>query len=273
MRLCDPHVHMVSRVTDDYEKMALAGIEVVVEPSFWLGEPRKHVGTFLDYFDHLVHFERERAARYGIRHYCAVSVNPREANNVKLAREVLKKMVPYLKNPSVVAVGEIGFDDITPSEEAFYIEQLEIAAHHRLPVLIHTPHKRKYEGTKRNIDILKKMKYDMRRVLVDHNTEETIGMARASGAWCGHTVYPVTKLSPERAAGIVMRHGVERMMINSSADWGPSDPLSVPRTLLELKRQGMSRRDLETLAWGNPIAFYAQSGKIVEEKKAKVEKS
>lgn len=269
MRLCDPHIHMVSRVTDDYEKLALAGVEMVVEPSFWMGEPRKHVGTFLDYFDSLVHFERERAARFGIRHYCTISVNPREANNVKLAREVLRKMVPYLKDPSVVAVGEIGFDDITPAEESFYIEQLELAAHHKLPVMIHTPHKRKYEGTKRNIEILKKMKYDMKKVLVDHNTEETIEMSLASGAWCGHTVYPVTKLSPERAASIFMTHGVERMMVNSSADWGPSDPLSVPKTLLELRRQGMSRRDLETLAWDNPVSFYAQSGKLAEAGKSK----
>lgn len=269
MRICDPHIHMVSRVTDDYEKMAIAGIEMVVEPSFWMGEPRKHVGTFLDYFDSLVHFERERAARYGIRHYCTLSVNPREANNVKLAREVLKKMVPYLKDPSVVAVGEIGFDDITPAEETFYVEQLEIAAHHKLPVMIHTPHKRKYEGTKRNIEILKKMKYDMKKVLVDHNTEETIAMSRESGAWSGHTVYPVTKLSPERAASIIMTHGVDRMMINSSADWGPSDALSVPKTLLELKRQGMARKDLEKLAWENPVSFYAQSGKLAGTEKAK----
>jgi len=42
---------MVARVTDDYERMALAGVEAVVEPAFWLGSPRTSVGTFIDYFE------------------------------------------------------------------------------------------------------------------------------------------------------------------------------------------------------------------------------
>jgi len=54
MRIFEPHAHMISRVTDDYERMALAGIAAVLEPAFWLGQPRTHVGTFLDYFDTLI---------------------------------------------------------------------------------------------------------------------------------------------------------------------------------------------------------------------------
>ena len=46
--------------------------------------------------------------------------------------------------------------------------------------------------------------------------------------WAGLSVYPITKLSPERAMNIIKKHGTERIMVNSAADWGISDPLSVP---------------------------------------------
>ena len=45
----DPHAHMISRTTDDYEAMARAGVVAVIEPAFWLGQPRTNVGTYLDY--------------------------------------------------------------------------------------------------------------------------------------------------------------------------------------------------------------------------------
>ncbi len=259
MRIFEPHAHMISRVTDDYERMALAGIEVIVEPSFWLGEPRKRLGTFLDYFDHIMNFERERAAKYGIRHYCLIALNPREANNKPLAAEVLKEIPSYLQNPGVLAVGEVGFDMITDAEEDAIRAQLDLARRHDLPVMVHTPHRDKLRGTQRTIKVLEEMKFDPTKVLLDHNTEETIELSHDFGAWCGHTVYPLTKLSPERAANIFERYGTERMMVNSSCDWGPSDPLSVPKTVAELKRRGWKTGDIRKIVWDNPIAFFGQS--------------
>src|SRR4030067_145617 len=37
MRLIEPHIHTVSRTTDDLYRMALAGIVAGVGPSFWSG--------------------------------------------------------------------------------------------------------------------------------------------------------------------------------------------------------------------------------------------
>ena len=51
MRIFDPHIHMTSRTTDDYERMHEAGVRALVEPAFWLGQPRTNVGSFTDYFD------------------------------------------------------------------------------------------------------------------------------------------------------------------------------------------------------------------------------
>jgi predicted metal-dependent TIM-barrel fold hydrolase len=262
MKLIDPHIHMYSRTTDDYERMALSGVRAVVEPAFWLGAPRTHPATFFDYFNHLLTFERERAAGQGIRHFTCLALNPREANDPRVADEVLRRLPEFLSHPSVVAVGEIGFDTLTDAEERAIRRQVEIAIAAGLPILVHTPHRHKPEGTARTMRILEEMRVDPARVLIDHNTEETVGDVLAAGYWAGHTVYPVTKLSPERFVNIVRRHGVERVLVNSSADWGVADPLSVPKTVAALRAAGFPDPEIERVVWANPVGFFGASGRL-----------
>ncbi|MFQ5503848.1 MAG: TatD family hydrolase [Planctomycetota bacterium] len=265
MKLFDPHIHMYSRTTEDYAAMALARIRAVLEPSFWLGQPRTNVGSYADYFSSLTRFEPGRAADYGISHYCAISMNPKEANDEGLAREVLSILPAYLAHQDCVAVGEVGFDSITKTEEKCILEQFELAKQHDLPVLIHTPHVNKLDGTERTLALVRDAGVPVDRVLIDHNTEETIPVTRESGCWAGHTIYTRTKLTPERAADILDEFGTERMLINSSADWGPSDPLNVPKTVIELERRGWQLERILEVVWNNPIRFFGQSGRIREE--------
>ncbi|MDA1196236.1 MAG: TatD family hydrolase [Planctomycetota bacterium] len=262
MKIFEPHIHLYARTTDDYERLALCGVRAVVEPSFWLGQPRSTVGTFVDYWASIAGFENQRAANYMIDQYHTISVNPREANDEGLAMEALAAMHPFLDHERCVAVGEIGYDDITDAEERLLIAQVAIAVERKLPLLIHSPHREKRRGTARNFDILREMGVDPALVLYDHNTEETMDLARDYGCWAGMTVYPFTKLTPERAANLLDLYGHERCMINSSADWGVSDPLMVPRTILELRRRGWDDERIETLVWNNPRDFYAQSGRL-----------
>jgi len=263
MKIFDPHIHMFSRTTDDYEMMALCGIRAVMEPSFWLGQPRTNPGSFRDYWAAITEFEPSRAAQFGIRHFCSISLNPKEANDPALAAEVLAVMEEFLTHPRVVAVGEIGFDRITPAEEQALRDQIELARKHELPLVIHLPHADKLRGAEKTIAILKEMEFPEERVDLDHNTEETIPLVKEKTAcWAGHTIYTRTKLTPERAANILEEFGTERMLINSSADWGVSDPLNVPRTVLELRRRKMAEEKIEQVVWHNPVAFYAQSGKL-----------
>lgn len=262
MRMIDPHIHMISRVTDDYARMKEAGIDTCVEPAFWLGQRRTQAGTFFDYFDHMADFEVQRAAQHGVKRFCALSMNPREANDEPLAKEVLAKMGDWLDRSSVVAVGEIGFDEITEAEERAVRRQMELASEHHLPVLFHTPHRHKLEGVRRIVKIVREMRFPVEKVCIDHNTEETVAESLASGCWCGHTVYPITKLSPERAADIFGEHGFDRMMVNSSADWGPSDPLSVAKTAAEMQRRKVPEAKIRQIVWDNPVGFYRHSGRF-----------
>jgi hypothetical protein len=258
MRFLDPHIHMFSRTTDDYKRMARAGIVAVVEPSFWLGSNRRHAGSFFDYFEHLITFESARAAKYGIRHFTCVGINPKEANDLGLAREVVGGMRDFLHRERVVAIGEIGFDRITPVEEEILCVQLELAEKTKTPVVIHSPHTNKPAGVSRICAIIDDMRLTKARILLDHNTEETIGITRKTGVWAGHTVYP-TKLSPARAVGILRRYGFDRMLVNSSADWGESSPLGVPRTARLMARRGFTDANIKRVFYDNPKTFFSQS--------------
>jgi predicted metal-dependent TIM-barrel fold hydrolase len=262
MKIFDPHVHMTSRTTDDYEAMAAAGIVAIVEPAFWLGQPRTFVGSFIDYFNSLLGWERFRASQFGIRHFCTIGLNPKEANNPKLADEVLALLPRYLEKDGVVAVGEIGFDDQTDAEEACFAKQIELARVHNLPILIHTPHRDKKRGTIRSIELIRSMKFPEERVLVDHNNEETLPIVLESACWAGHTIYPNTKMDELRMATLVKTYGSDRIVVNSAADWGISDPLKVPKTIAVMRQQGIDDETIQKIVWTNPVAFFAQSGKL-----------
>jgi predicted metal-dependent TIM-barrel fold hydrolase len=262
MRLFDPHIHMTSRTTDDYERMAAAGIAAVLETAFWLGQPRTQVGTFSDYFASLVGWERFRARQFGIAHFCTIALNPKEANDERLASEVLAMVPRWLEKDGVLGVGEIGYDDMTEAEERVFAAQLEIAKERSLPALVHTPHRDKKRGTERSLALVREVGIDERLVLIDHNNEETLPLVRATGCWAGHSIYPDTKMTEERMVALVQKYGTERMIVNSAADWGKSDPLKVPRTAEAMQRAGFAPDAIETVLWHNPIAFFEQSGRL-----------
>ncbi len=262
MKLFDPHIHMTSRTTLDYEAMAGAGIAAVVEPSFWLGQPRTHVGTFEDYFGGLLGWERFRASQFGIRHFCTLSLNPKEANNARVAQGVIDLLPRYLPKDGVVAVGEIGYDDMTVEEDKYFAAQLELALRFELPVLVHTPHRDKRRGTERSLALVREVGFPEPRVLIDHNNEETLPLVLETECWAGHSIYPHTKMDETRMAALVKRYGAARILVNSAADWGVSDPLKVPKTVAVMRDAGISERDIETIVWQNPVAFFGQSGRL-----------
>jgi predicted metal-dependent TIM-barrel fold hydrolase len=262
MRIFEPHIHMFSRVTDDYERLALAGVRAVLEPAFWLGQNRTSVGTFVDYFDTLIGWERFRAQQFGIHHFCTMALNPREANDDRVNQGVLEALPRYLEKDGVLGVGEIGLDDQTKKEEHFFSAQLALAQQHDLPVLVHTPHRDKKKGFQRCIDLIRDAAFPFERVLLDHGNEETIKITRELGCTSGFSIYPFTKMDTNRMVAIVKEYGVERMVINSAADWGVSDPLMVPKTMVKLEQAGLSRALIDQLVWQNPVDFFSQGGRL-----------
>jgi uncharacterized protein len=263
--IIDPHAHMISRTTDDYDAMARAGVVAVIEPAFWLGQPRTNVGSYADYFAMISGFERFRAGQFGIRHYCTIGLNPKEANNEHLAEAVMEMLPRFLVKEGVVAMGELGYDEQTPLEDKALRTQIELAKQFELPIMIHTPHRDKRAGTLRTMDVLKEHGFDPARCVIDHNNEETIRDVLDRGYWCAFSIYPQTKMGSERMAVIVESFGPERLIVDSACDWGVSDPLAVAKTARLMAQRGASAAAIHKVIYSNALAVYGLNGEMDEQ--------
>jgi len=261
MRYIEPHAHMVSRTTDDYLAMATSSCPAVCEPAFWAGYDRSSVAGFYDYFRQLTDYEPKRAAKFGLTHYCWLCLNPKEAEDVKLAEEVIGIIPEFLDRPSVLGIGEIGLNKNSRNELAVFENHVDLAVRHGQLILIHTPHlEDKLKGTRLIIDALKA---DGRvapgRVIIDHVEEHTIQPVLDAGFWAGMTLYPESKCTAARAADMIEMYGSERLWMNSACDWGVSVPLAVPRAALEMRQRGHSAEAVDAMIYGNPARFLSQS--------------
>jgi uncharacterized protein len=263
--IIDSHAHMISRTTDDYEAMARSGVVAVIEPAFWLGQPRTNVGSFIDYFSLISGFERFRAGQFGIRHYCTIGLNPKEANNEALAEAVIDALPRFLVKEGVVAMGELGYDEQTPLEDKALRAQIELAKEFELPIMIHTPHRDKRPGTLRTMDVLKEHGFDPARCVIDHNNEETVREVRDRGYWCAFSIYPNTKMGSERMAAIVESYGPERLIVDSACDWGVSDPLAVAKTARLMAQRGVSTEAIHQVVYSNALKVYGLNTEMKEE--------
>jgi len=261
MYYIDPHIHMVSRTTDDYETLAKMGCVAVSEPAFWAGYDRGSVDGFRDYFEQLTAFEPKRAGQYGIQHFTWLCINAKEAENVPLAREVIAMIPEFLDRPGVLGIGEIGLNKNTRNEATVFLEHVDLAVKTDEQILIHTPHlEDKYQGTRMILDMLcDDARITRERVLVDHVEEHTVRPVLEAGFWAGMTLYPVSKCTPARAANIVEMYGPERLLVNSAGDWGPSKPTAVPDFILEMRRRGHPESLIRRVTYENPLQFFSQS--------------
>jgi predicted metal-dependent TIM-barrel fold hydrolase len=265
MMFIDPHTHMISRTTDDYEAMARAGIVAVIEPAFWIGQPRTNVGSYVDYLSHILGFERFRAGQFGVRHYCCVGLNSKEANNEALAEAVMGILPGFAIKEGVVAIGEIGYDEQTALEDKYFRLQLDLARELDLPVMIHTPHRDKKRGASRSMDVIIEHKLSPARVVIDHVNEEVIKEVKDRGFWAAFSIYPNSKMTAERMSTLVKTYGPERLIVDSACDWGVSDPLSIPKTAKLMAEQGIPDEHIRFVTYGNALSAYSQSGQMKEE--------
>ena len=264
MEYIDLHAHMVSRTTDDYRAMAMSGCVAVTEPAFWAGYDRPGVDAFIDYFNRLVDFEPKRAATYGIAHFTWMCLNPKEAEDRELTRQVLEVIPRYLELPNVLGIGEIGLNRVTRNELAGFKDHVDLAMEHEQLIHIHTPHlEDKWKGTKVIVETLAAdQRIEPGRVMVDHAEEHTVDMILDNGFWTGLTLYPITKVSPARAVDVIEMRGPERICVAAACDWGESRPLAVPEFILEMRRRGHPDSLIRRVVYENPIEFLGQSPKF-----------
>ena len=170
----------------------------------------------------------------------------------------------YATKEGVVAIGEIGYDDQTELEDKYFRLQLELAKEVDLPVMIHTPHRDKKKGTTRSMDVVEEHGIDPSMVVVDHNNEETVREVLDRGFWSAFTLYPKTKMGSERMVAVVQNFGSERIICDSSADWGVSDPMAVPKTAKLMEMRGIDPADVRKVTYENALEMYGKSGQFDE---------
>jgi uncharacterized protein len=260
----DPNIRMTARTTDDYRLMQQYGIVAVIEPSVWIGQPRTSLGSFQDYFSSLVNWERFRAGQFGIRHYCTIALNPKEANNPTIAEDVIDLLPLYLCKEGVVAIGEVGYDAMTEAEDHYFRIQLEMAKAFDKLLLVHTPQRNKKEGTLQSMAVCLEHSIEASRVIIDHANEETVRDILDRGFWAAFSIYPQTQMGNERMTEIVRQYGAERIIVNSAADWGISDPLAVPKTAQLMLDRGIPAHHVTAVCYGNALSAYGQTGEINE---------
>lgn len=114
------------------------------------------------------------------------------------------------------------------------------------------------------MDIAVEHSLDPSMVIVDHNNEETVREVLDRGFWAAFTIYPFTKMGNERMVQVVKQYGPDKIMINSAADWGISDPLAVPKTAALMKQNGISDEHTRLVTYQNAIEAFGKSGQIDE---------
>ncbi|MEO0793769.1 MAG: TatD family hydrolase [Verrucomicrobiota bacterium] len=261
MRYIEPHAHMVSRTMDDYQALSIAGCRAICEPAFWAGFDRSSAAGFYDYYRQLTEYEPKRAARFHIEHYCWLCINPKEAEDVGFAREVIGLIPEFIHHKNVLGIGEIGLNKNSKNEVTIFEEQVQFAIDHNQLILIHTPHlEDKRKGTKLIVDILGQFPgIEPNRVLIDHVEEHTVKMVLDLGFWAGITLYPESKCTPPRAVDMLEHFGsTDRIWMNSACDWGVSDPLSLPKAILELRKRGFDDGAIDRFVYQNPVRFLRQ---------------
>jgi predicted metal-dependent TIM-barrel fold hydrolase len=255
---------MVCRVTDDYRDMVASGCVAVCEPAFWAGSDRSSKDGFYDYFSQLTEFEPKRAAQQGLQHFCWLCINPKEAEDVKLAEEVIGLIPQFLSRANVLGIGEIGLNKNSRNEVKVLEMQVELAAQYNQLILVHTPHlEDKLKGTRIIRDVIRSnSRIRPERVIIDHVEEHTVKLALDAGFWAGITLYPQTKCTSARCVDILEQNDHERIWINSACDWGQSTPLAVPYAAIEMRRRGHGPDFVDQVIYGNPLRFLSECPKF-----------
>lgn len=249
--MIDTHTHVDTRSSEDFEKMYLAGIDTIITCSFY---PYKLANetVLLNHLERILHYDTKRVGKYGIDLKVALGIHPSNTTiNPKLIYDNLYK---WIENKDIIAIGEIGLEDLTENEYKLFEEQLDIAQETKTKVIVHTPRKNKEKVLKEIMNVLENH-IDPNLVVIDHVNKNIIGELINTDYTLGLTVQP-QKLTPQDAIDILDEYGFDRFLLDSDMSNNPSNPLSVPKTVRELERLGFENKEIKKVAFKNAEKFY-----------------
>ena len=249
--MIDAHVHADTRPYEDFEKMAVAGIEKIIS----CAHDPLHMSTssvLFDHFNRIIENDAKRAEKNGLKLYAAIGIHPRSISPD--FEVVLDKLPGLLEKDNVVAIGEIGLEKALESEKNVFKKQLELAQELRMKVVVHTPRTNKRDVTMVTASMLEE-NIDPSLVQLDHINNSIINRVIDSGWMLGLTVQP-QKMTADEAVAMLNEYGFDRFVLDSDMSSSPSDPLSVPKTVHKLKLAGFEQQEIEMVSSRNAAEFY-----------------
>jgi hypothetical protein len=249
--MIDTHVHADARSGEDLRDMYLAGIDTTITCSYY---PYRipHEIVLLNHLNRILELDTRRAAEYGLELKVALGIHPTNSN--VNPEKIFESLYGWIESKEIVAIGEIGLEDLTDNEIDIFKRQLDIADETDSKVIIHTPRKNKREVLKVILDILPDH-IDEKQAVIDHINPDVIGDVIDTQCMLGLTVQP-HKLDKNDAIGILDEYGFDRFLLNSDMSNKASDPLSVPKTVRELKRRGYKKAEIDKVSRENAKKFF-----------------
>jgi len=244
--LIDCHIHADARSSEDFEEMFISGIDTAITCAFY---PYKLINevVLLNHLERILNYDTKRAKKYGIDLKVALGIHP--SNVIKSPHTIFDKLNEYIEKKSIVAIGEIGLEDLNIDEKSIFKKQLEIADENNTNVIIHTPRKNKLEVLKEIKKIVLET-IDPKLVIIDHINLNVIDEVIKEDFTLGLTVQP-NKMEVDEAIAILKEYGFDNFLLNSDISNMPSDPISVPKTVRTLKKLGFENKDIDKVAFKN----------------------
>ncbi|MBQ2666205.1 TatD family hydrolase [Methanobrevibacter sp.] len=249
--MIDTHMHADARSGEDFREMYLAGIDTAITCSYY---PYRipHEMILLNHLNRILELDTKRAMEHGLDLKVALGIHPTNSNINP--ETILENLYSWIESDQIVAIGEIGLEDLTDCEISVFKKQLDIANETDSKVIIHTPRKNKKEVLKVILDIIPQH-IDESQAVIDHINPNVVGDAINTDCMLGLTVQP-QKMDKYEAISILDEYGFDKFLLNSDISNKPSDPLSVPNTVNELIKRDYGKSEIEKVASGNAQKFF-----------------
>jgi len=277
LEFIDNHFHVDARTYEDMVEISKKGVRALVAPSYAL-LPTYDAKSILTATDNLIGMIGPTYDRFFIKVFVAVGLNmlliPKDYE------KVLEKLPEYIQEfEEVVSIGEVGIDPKDPQKLGFpsksalqtsvevqteiLKEEMRIGKKFSIPVDCHTPSQfgvtqplPRVDYAEKYLELADEVGLPRDLLIIDHADEDIVKVVYDSGAYIGITVR--NELTPECAAKIVGKYGVNKIIVNSDAAPQPwaSNPSAVPDTAFAMKRYGISDEDIRKATFENALNLY-----------------
>jgi predicted metal-dependent TIM-barrel fold hydrolase len=245
------------RTMPELHQLAALGVTTIIEPTTYMGTPRRALATYMDDYERLIVAEAQRCAAAGIQHLTLVGVPAGDASHPQAAHQAIDNLAKLLQRPGVVGIGEVGLEAFTAEETEVLRRQLRLARETGMPIVIQAPPHRTAHAVGLSLQLAQEERVHPQRIMVKGLDEESVGIVRRFGAWAGITIHP-SYMSTDRLVRIIAAYGTEGLILQSDAGRGYGDPYAVPKALRRLAAEGLPVDEQAKLVYHNPKWFYSQ---------------